>query len=775
MTEYLDKTIRAWRGKWLWTQEEGKNIYCLFRKTFSVKETEGVTLHIAADTRYKLYINGALAGSGPIQSQSHCVFFDTYALSAFLRPGENTVGIVGYYSGHVPRSRGGVLCDIVRGTELLCATDGSWKAVRSGAWAQDTGYFDMNWYAPYAEFFDARLLPEGWAENGFDDSAWPCAAVLRGRATDVPPGVEPWLLIKERPIPFMELQMLPVKEFLQIEENLHLENRKRPYDLSLSLSQAGQPPEHVLVQGMDALQSGTGFALLGSKMDGKYGGVYNPAFLVDFGRVVTAYLELEVEGTAGTVLEIGFAERLVNGRFNNALEAPFATRYVLKNGRQTFRTFNWLGFRYGKLVIKQAFSSVKIHRIQAVETTYPFADRGSFTSTDGEINSVFAICKATLRLCSNEAFMDTPWREQGQWTGDTSAVTLGGVYACFGDTALAGKYFYQSAKNQHVTGTLDNITNFVALNPSSAMLDYNFWWVISLWEHYMYTGEAKWIEEYYHIVVKLLFAAFDFVDEYGLLNNIPYIWLIDWANHDRAGESAPANAIFYGALEAAAHMAAYKKDDYMVQRLSALRGLMKENFAKRFYDESKGCFADSRREDVLSAKVSESGNMLPIWFGLCDSDKGKDILRRLLVEKTIPDLVEAEPYMCLYTLKALHKLHMDPLALDIIKERWYGRMVCRGAQSTFEEWSENGSWRSGSFMPIFRSHSHAWSAGPAEYLIKHLAGLELLAPSGSKISLSPAPAAFDYDLVYPLTQGEVRIVKRGEDIQITLPPGVERV
>lgn len=96
------------------------------------------------------------------------------------------------------------------------------------------------------------------------------------------------------------------------------------------------------------------------RMDDPYGGVYNPVLLLDFGEEVTAYLELELEGIAGQTVEIGYAERLVNGFFNNALECQFADQYTLKDGKQRFRTFHWRGFRYVRLIFKDCSEPLKI-------------------------------------------------------------------------------------------------------------------------------------------------------------------------------------------------------------------------------------------------------------------------------------------------------------------------------------------------------------------------------------------------------------------------------
>jgi hypothetical protein len=99
-------------------------------------------------------------------------------------------------------------------------------------------------------------------------------------------------------------------------------------------------------------------------------------------------------------------------------------------------------------------------------------------------------------------------------------------------------------------------------------------------------------------------------------------------------------------------------------------------------------------------------------------------------------------------------------------------MLDHGATSTFEEWTNNGSRRSGKFEPFLRSNSHAWSACPAEFLIRNLIGLEILSPGCSSIRLQPAQTPFDYEVTFPTPQGPVHVVNRAGKIQTTLPPGI---
>ena len=93
-------------------------------------------------------------------------------------------------------------------------------------------------------------------------------------------------------------------------------------------------------------------------------------------------------------------------------------------------------------------------------------------------------------------------------------------------------------------------------------------------------------------------------------------------------------------------------------------------------------------------------------------------------------------------------------------------MIERIASSTFEEWYINGSWRSGEFKGFLRTQSHAWSAHPAEFLIKNLIGLEILKPGCSKVRIDPKNVDFDYKVTYPTPQGKIEVEKKEDDIRI---------
>jgi len=561
---------------------------------------------------------------------------------------------------------------------------------------------------------------------------------------------------------------------VSVEEHTGIINRNRSEDLSIHLSMAGGPLRHCRVEGPENLLRADGETLVQcglNRGDGFIEGLYEPSILLDFGRVITGYIELDAEAPAGAAVDIGYAERLIDGHFNNALESQFADRVTFAGGPQTWQCFQWKAFRFVRLRFHSCKEPLILRGLRAIISTFPYEERGRFQSADPTLNAVFDISRYTIRLCSNEFLMDTPWREQAQWLGDVSAVTLAAIYACFGDPRLPAKFLKQTAATQYPTGLLSNLSNRFTRSPLGVLPDYSLWWILALWRHYLWTGEAWWIQELYPVAAKIIQAHYPYVNERGLIENMPYAPFIDWAFVDRRGESAAYSAIFFAALGVFAEMARFKNDAYELERAERTRAALRAAFHDRFFDPARGVYADGVAEGALSDRISEQTNFAAVRWGLCDEAMARSIIDAFFVKKSL-SYVEAQPFFTHVTLHALNRMGRFDLALDLIRERWGKRMVARGAKSTFEEWSDNGSPRSGEFAGVMRTHSHAWSACPAEFLIRHTMGLEILAPGCREIRLRPQETPFDYDAAYPTPLGEISVSRREGRNKITIPEGV---
>jgi hypothetical protein len=83
------------QAKWIWvpgyddTTEKGQ--FVTFRRTFEIREepTEDVLLHVSADTRYRLYLNGESISFGPCKSYLSRWNYETVHIGHLLKTGAN--------------------------------------------------------------------------------------------------------------------------------------------------------------------------------------------------------------------------------------------------------------------------------------------------------------------------------------------------------------------------------------------------------------------------------------------------------------------------------------------------------------------------------------------------------------------------------------------------------------------------------------------------------------------------------------------------------------
>jgi hypothetical protein len=297
-------------------------------------------------------------------SQTYNYYYDTYDIASLLGVGANVLAIEVNHTGRNPDARGGMLAELTKEGESVLASDGTWKVLRADAWAANSQAISCNSTVAYQEIFDSRKEPTDWKLAGFTDSAWQAASVMRTpgsaikniRAYDTPPGVLPWIKLQQSDIPLMDERFVYPVGVTSLEESLDLHYNAGTVDISDQLSKdVLKPLEYATVEHAKRLmEPGTGAARVQNSMqhlgEEWFDGVYNPSIVLDFGKVITGHVVLEVEGPASGMIDIGYTERLADGRFVNAVdEAQFADRLILRGGRQSFRAFYWKGYRYVRL------------------------------------------------------------------------------------------------------------------------------------------------------------------------------------------------------------------------------------------------------------------------------------------------------------------------------------------------------------------------------------------------------------------------------------------
>ncbi|MCU0356320.1 MAG: alpha-L-rhamnosidase N-terminal domain-containing protein, partial [Cyclobacteriaceae bacterium] len=218
--------LKPWKAQWITGPGSALNLWSgvypnelkeyavfKFRKNFSLEaKPASFVIHVSADNRYKLYVNGALVSLGPARGDVFHWNYETVDIAAHLKAGDNVLAAVVWNDGpDKPEAQISLMTAfIVQGqsaSEDILNTNASWKCIKDESHqplpVRSAGYY----VAGPGELLNMHQHITGWEKVGFDDSGWkPARLVLQG----LPKGVftfapTSWMLVPS-PIPQMTLR-----------------------------------------------------------------------------------------------------------------------------------------------------------------------------------------------------------------------------------------------------------------------------------------------------------------------------------------------------------------------------------------------------------------------------------------------------------------------------------------------------------------------------------------------------------------------------------------
>ncbi|NUO79749.1 alpha-L-rhamnosidase [candidate division KSB1 bacterium] len=734
-----------WPAKWITHPVASTKEYGVFhfRKHFTLgQKPEQFLIHVSADNRYRLFVNGQFLVHGPARGDLAHWRFESVDLAPYLQAGENVLAAVVWNFGEfIPWAQmTHETAFILQGNteaEALVNTNKDWKVTQNTAYSPlpvDSRTLHTFIVVGPGDRVEAAQYPWGWETSRFDDSAWLGARELgAGTPREMRDGGSHWMLMP-RNIPFMEetLQRIPK------------------------------------IARTNGLQAGKDFLLGGKAL------TVPPrtaaTMLLDQTHLTTAYPELLVSRGKGSTIKLTYAEALVDSNRDKGHRDEIANREIfgyhdefLPDGgaQRLFRPLWFRTFRYMQIEIQTAEEPLVLHDLYGKFTGYPFEARAAFTSSEPALQNIWNVGWRTARLCAGETYYDCPYYEQLQYVGDTRIQALVSLYVS-GDDRLMRNAIMQFDDSRIPDGlTASRYPSYVV----QIIPPYSLFWIAMVHDYWRHREDAEFVQSFLPGIRNVIDWYERYIDDTGMLGPMPWWNFADWLDEWKGGVPPGADdghsalitlQLIYN-LDYAAELAEAFQRTAEATHYRALSLQLKQALQKSCWDESRGLFADTPEKKTFSQHV----NVMAVLVALIPPNEQKAFVEKVLAEQ---NLSQCTFYYRFYLHQALKKAGLSDRYLEML-DPWHDMLKL--GLTTFAEKPE----------PT-RSDCHAWSASPNYDLLATVCGIEPDAPGFASVRIASHLGSLQWIKArMPHPRGEIVIDlsrKGASDIagEITLPEGV---
>ncbi len=742
-----------WKAHWIACPDMSQEEYgvCHFRKSVELSAVPSrFVVHVSADNRYKLYVNGELVSLGPARGDIYNWNFETVDLAPYLRSGKNTLAaVVWNYAQWKPFAQMsyGQTGFILQGNtdvEACVNTDTSWVCLPDQAYSpwMDWGVQGYFVVGP-GEGIDASRYPWGWEMPGYDDKDWKNA--LQGMDGAVK-GARDYAgrLLVPSPIPPMELKMERLSE--------------------VRLSEGIVCPE--------------GFPHAAKPLTIPANSEIR--LLLDNEVLTTGYFSLAFSGGKGADIRIGYAEALYSqetkkgakpyvflskGNRNDPEGKDFigyGDRILPDGGDdRLFTSLWWRTWRYVELKVKTASDPLVIGDIYGTFTAYPFQREAEFSAPGHEdLERMLDIGWRTARLCANETYMDCPYYEQLQYFGDTRIQAMISLYNTR-DSFMVKNALEKGRQSMVGEGiTMSRYPSYVHQFISS----FSLWWICMGHDYWMYRGDEDYLRTLLPAYRQVLSWYEQWLKPNNSLDYVPHWFFMDWAAgldygepiREKDGDSAFQDLLFVKTLQYVAEMEQAFGIPALAERYREMASGIREAIRRNYWDEKRGLFADTPERRSFSQHV----NALAILTGVTKGEEAKSVMMRTLEDKS---LIQCTIYFRYYLSRAMKAAGLGDLLLDNLQV-WSDQMAL--GLTTWAEQPEPS-----------RSDCHAWGASLNVEFFRIVLGVDSETPGFRKIRIEPSLGELKKvsgTIPHPLGNISVAYTlddKKEGSAQISLPQG----
>ncbi len=443
--------------------------------------------------------------------------------------------------------------------------------------------------------------------------------------------------------------------------------------------------------------------------------ISGPVTLVfDLGGKQLGRFFFQMDAAEGTVVDLGWSEDL------NSLGMPFlykrlqvnaAARFITGEGPNRYETFKPYGARYLQVHVDPGGSPCRLEKTGIIRQVYPFEKRGSFSCSNPMLDRIWELGWRTLRVCAEDSYTDTPFRERGLYAGDALpeyAITL----ATSGDSRLMKQSLLLFRDMYH--GTMygdrkEGLNDFILIT------------LLELHWYYQVTRDLD--------LVRALYPGYRALMQHisGERNAKGYYSagrvFIEWTKINKSADLTAFQALLSESFRCMADLADALDLEEDAVKFSGEADRLDDVINDLFWDRGKGAYRDGFREGTAIDHHYPISSIHPLLFGISPETREDSLIAFL--DRELRDIGEETrnrkitPYGSFYLFAALYRTGHAALA-ERFMLRYWSRMIHQGNDTSWENF-DIGSGEGGGQGTA----SHAWSGHPTFFLSTEVLGVQM--------------------------------------------------
>ncbi|MRX46666.1 alpha-L-rhamnosidase-related protein [Pedobacter puniceum] len=415
-------------------------------------------------------------------------------------------------------------------------------------------------------------------------------------------------------------------------------------------------------------------------------------------------------------------------------------------------------FRYVQV---ETDAAVKLDSVSMLYEYLPVKDRGTFTSSDAELNKIWQVSKYTMELTTREFFIDGIKRDRWMWSGDAYQSYLMNYYLGFDEASVRRTILALRGK--------DPVTSHI-----NTIMDYTFYWFLSIQDYYQYTGDKQFINLVYPKMKSLMDFCLQRRNQNGFMQGLSGDWIfIDWADGlSKQGEVSFEQLLLCRSLETIALCADLAADDKASAYYKNEAMQLKTKFFNSYWNADKQAIVHSRIDGKQTENVTRYANMFAIFFDYLNAQQKEGVKKNVLLNDKIQKIMT--PYMRFYELEALCAMGEHDYVMKEMKNYW-GGMLKLGATSFWEEY--NPSKKDTEHYAMYgrefgKSLCHSWGASPVYLLGKYYLGVKPLTAGYQQYLVEPHLGGLQWmQGTVPTPNGDISLYCSTSEIKIKADSG----